>query len=217
MLSAREAFISLENDRVLRKALEQRIYSDHTDIKPNDWIYYKTNANKYWKGPVKVTSKEGKRLYILSAGQLYTINTDDVLLTKSDQDMFSEIDAEELVSAPKPSTADEANSSKDISISEQSKSISQTNHNVSENVLNDHHTDLVNSDNLITSDYLGTPSECNVCKVIMSSKIMTEHVKNCHGIVGTLRQVSKQIPPHPESIYLHPSYIRKDIIKNTFT
>ena len=83
MLTAREVFTSLENDKVLRKALEQRIYSDHTSIKPNDWIYYKTNVNRYWKGPVKVTSKEGKRLYILSAGQLYTINTDDVLLTKN--------------------------------------------------------------------------------------------------------------------------------------
>ena len=82
MLSAREVFAGLEADRTLRSALNQRIYADHTNIKPQDWIYYKTNVDRIWKGPVKVTSEDGKWLYVLSAGQRITINSDDVLLHK---------------------------------------------------------------------------------------------------------------------------------------
>ena len=46
MLSAREVFAGLEADRTLRSALNQRIYADHTNIKPQDWIYYKTNVDR---------------------------------------------------------------------------------------------------------------------------------------------------------------------------
>ena len=46
----------------------------------------------------------------------------------------------------------------------------------------------------------------------MSSKIIIDHVKNCHGITGTLRQISKQIPSHPESIYLQPSLVQNNLI-----
>ena len=74
MLKARETFASLESDRVLRQAMKQRIYSKSDSVKGGDWIYYRNNSSNVWKGPVKVTTREGKRIYVLSGGKLLTIN-----------------------------------------------------------------------------------------------------------------------------------------------
>ena len=100
MLKAREVFASLESDRVLRKALQERIYSKSDQVQGGDWIYYRNNSSSIWKGPVKVTTREGKRIYVLSGGRLNTINLDDILLCKSDENMW--LPNEEYVTAPKP-------------------------------------------------------------------------------------------------------------------
>merc|ERR1712155_368423 len=101
MLKAREVFASLESDRVLREALKQRIYSKQDQVQSGDWIYYRNNSSSVWKGPVKVTTREGKRIYVLNGGRLNTINLDDILLCKSDEEMFMQ-DEEQFVTAPKP-------------------------------------------------------------------------------------------------------------------
>ena len=106
MLKAREVFTSLEADRVLRQAMKQRIYSKSDQVKGGDWIYYRNNSSSIWKGPVKVTTREGKRIYVLSGGRLLTINLDDILLCKSDDSMW--LNEEEYVTAPKPQTMTEA-------------------------------------------------------------------------------------------------------------
>lgn len=98
MLKAREVFASLESDRVLRKALQERIYSKSDEVQGGDWIYYRNNSSSIWKGPVKVTTREGKRIYVLSGGRLNTINLDDILLCKSDENMW--LPNEEYVTAP---------------------------------------------------------------------------------------------------------------------
>ena len=100
MLKARETFASLESDRILRQAMKQRIYSKSDSVKGGDWIYYRNNSSNVWKGPVKVTTREGKRIYVLSGGKLLTINLDDILLCKSDESMW--LQEEEFVTAPKP-------------------------------------------------------------------------------------------------------------------
>ena len=100
MLKAREVFTSLESDRVLRTALQQRIYSRSDKVQGGDWIYYRNNSSSIWKGPVKVTTREGKRIYVLSGGRLLTINLDDILLCKSDESMW--LQDEEYITAPKP-------------------------------------------------------------------------------------------------------------------
>ena len=101
MIKARELFCSLESDRVLRQALKQRIYTNSERVHSGDWIYYRQNNSTVWKGPVKVTTREGKRLYVLNGGRLNTINVDDVLLCKNDEEMW-QIDQEEFVTVPVP-------------------------------------------------------------------------------------------------------------------
>ena len=81
---AREAFIQCEADRVLKTALKKRVYARGENISPGDWIYFK-NKSKRWNGPVKVTTKDGKLLYVVRAGRLLTINSDHAVLAKSEE------------------------------------------------------------------------------------------------------------------------------------
>ena len=75
---AREAYIQGESDRVLKAALKQRVYKRGEDIQTGDWIYF-NNTGK-WQGPVKVTTKDGKSLYVVRGGRLLTINSDHAQL-----------------------------------------------------------------------------------------------------------------------------------------
>ena len=103
MIKARHIYASLQADQELKNALIQRIYSHPEKVKPGNWIYYKTNVDRYWKGPVKVTSNDGKRLYVLQGGKLLTVNLDDCLLIKEDIDE----EGEEYILIPKQNTIDE--------------------------------------------------------------------------------------------------------------
>ena len=77
---AREAYIQGESDRVLKAALKQRVYKRGEDIQIGDWIYF-NNTGK-WQGPVKVTTKDGKSLYVVRSGKLLTVNTDHAQLAE---------------------------------------------------------------------------------------------------------------------------------------
>ena len=101
MLKAREEFCALESDRVLRAALKQRLYTKCDNVQGGDWIYFRQNNSTVWKGPVKVTSRDGKKIFVLNGGRLNTINLDDILLCKSDDEMWLQSE-EQFVTAPKP-------------------------------------------------------------------------------------------------------------------
>ena len=99
MMSAREAFTAAESDKVLRKGLEQRIYSDHSVIKVGDWIYFKRNIDRHWQGPAKLVMKNGKNLHLSRHGQPVSVNADDVLLHKPNME---EATAEDFITLPQP-------------------------------------------------------------------------------------------------------------------
>ena len=82
MMAAREAFVAAESDKILRKGLEQRIYSDHSTIHQGDWIYFKRNCDRSWQGPAKLVLRDGKRLHLVRHGQPIVVNADDVLMNK---------------------------------------------------------------------------------------------------------------------------------------
>ena len=82
MFLAREAYVQGESDKILKMALKQRIYKRGEDIRVGDWIYYSDKGK--WKGPVKVTTKDGKSLFVVRAGRLLTINTDHAQLASFD-------------------------------------------------------------------------------------------------------------------------------------
>ena len=89
---AREAFIQCEADRVLRTALRQRVYARGEDVMPGDWIYFKSKTRR-WEGPVKVTSKDGKLLYVVRAGRLMTINSDHAELANTSDEVINSNEA----------------------------------------------------------------------------------------------------------------------------
>ena len=108
MMDAREAFTAAEADRVLRQALEQRIYANHDNLQEGDWVYFKRNMDRSWQGPAKLALKNGKSLHLVKSGQQFTINADDVLLNKPDME---ESTAEDFVTLPKPGPASTEDSS----------------------------------------------------------------------------------------------------------
>ena len=97
MMAAREAFIKSESDRVLRKALEQRTYTDPSKVGPRDWVYFRRNHERYWRGPAKVVLKDGKNIHCVFHGQPMILNRDDILLSKPDSEEFS---MDQFVSLP---------------------------------------------------------------------------------------------------------------------
>ena len=97
MMAAREAFISAESDRVLRKALEQRTYTDISKVQLRDWVYFRRNHERYWKGPAKVTLINDKSLHCVFHGQPIILNRDDILLSKPETE---EATMEQFVSLP---------------------------------------------------------------------------------------------------------------------
>ena len=90
MLHAREVYTSLEAQSAVKKALDARNYTDHTDIKVGKWVYSRTNVNRYWQGPIKVLAKDSKCLHCLKHGSAVVVNIDDVLLHKPEADFGAE-------------------------------------------------------------------------------------------------------------------------------
>ena len=58
---AREAYIQCESDKVLAEALKRRVFVGAGEVRSGMWIYYK--QSRHWKGPVKVHSVDGKKIY----------------------------------------------------------------------------------------------------------------------------------------------------------
>ena len=98
MMMARQEYVALETDRVLREALHARVYSNAAKVQKGDWIYFKRSIDRQWQGPIKVLARDEKRLHCLNHGQSVVVNLDDVLLHKPD-DEFGEI-GEEYVTVP---------------------------------------------------------------------------------------------------------------------
>ena len=63
-------------------ALKQRICKRGDDLSVKDWIYY--NDKGKWYGPVKITAKDGKSLFVVRGGRLVTVNTDHAQLATFD-------------------------------------------------------------------------------------------------------------------------------------
>ena len=83
MMAAREGFIKAESSFSLKKALKSKIHPRGNDITEGDLIYYKKVEGKtktpLWKGPSKVTSVNGKKLFIDSGSRVSTVNRDDAV------------------------------------------------------------------------------------------------------------------------------------------
>ena len=89
MMAAREAFVTSESDRILRKALQQRTYTDPSKVKLRDWVYWRRNHERYWRGPAKVTNIDQKNIHCIFHGQPMILNRDDVLLSKPEEEEFT--------------------------------------------------------------------------------------------------------------------------------
>ena len=81
MMSARENFIQLQSADSLKTALKSKVHARGHDIQEGDLIYYKKSngfgKNVVWRGPSRVTSVNGKKLFIDSGARLSTVNRDD--------------------------------------------------------------------------------------------------------------------------------------------
>ena len=223
MLKAREEFVAVESDRVLRQALKQRIYSKSDNVQSGDWIYYRNNSSSVWKGPVKVTTREGKRIYVLNGGRLNTINLDDILLCKSDDDMWMNND--DFVTAPKPAeikandiqlmTNNEVNVPKADNTDKGLEyfTFSTAPQSVPESVPQaavDDHEEVVEIENESEVPAVNPPEPsvttnkpksyrvtCNTCSKSLQSTSVYAHAKRMHGLRGTVETLSTPVAATP--------------------
>ena len=232
MLSAREVYTSLENQGAIRKALKARVYTDHTDIKVGEWIYYKTNVSRYWQGPVKVLQKQGKRLYSLKHGSPVVINTDDVLLHKPGCEL-GQGQPLTTVALREPVTSDNhTQPESEVSVPIQSRNESpdipvnteQTHQDIpdiqevqqweEENRENHQQTPRPVSQGPATSTnrsaLIGHPMLCKHCSMEVSSKLIQDHAKNAHNITGkSSRSLATLQDIQPDSLYANADKLQQ--------
>ena len=198
MYKAREAFVQCESDHAIREALKQRLYTRIEDIKLQDWIYFKENKN--WFGPVRVVGIEGKRIHAMRAGRMLTINRDNIVISKSKEEL--EELGEDFVSIPlhlrktdeeegifHESSKEESKEEKieDIEIIESFEEIPQNDvqEEVGEN--DDGRADEENEDENVMQ------SECVNCHEVFPTDQIVDHNRVAHNVSGSVRKLSKVI------------------------
>ena len=115
---AREAFIQAESSSTLKKALKSRIYPRGEDIQNGDWIYYKKEnghgEKRIWRGPSKVTSTNGKKLFVDQGSRLGTVNRDNAVKVGEEFWKMDQVQENEEVDNDDQESEDERDSSEDI-------------------------------------------------------------------------------------------------------
>ena len=92
---AREEFVRSESSASLQRALKSKIFPRGDGIVEGDWIYFKKSDGKnrkMWRGPSKVVSVNGKKLFIDQGARLGTVNRDDAVLFREEFWSFSDAD-----------------------------------------------------------------------------------------------------------------------------
>ena len=81
MHAAREEFIRAESSSSLKKALRIKVHPREDGIVEGDMVYYKKKngigTDRIWRGPSKVVSTNGKKLFIDQGACLRTVCRDD--------------------------------------------------------------------------------------------------------------------------------------------
>ena len=231
MLQAREVYTSLEAQSSVKKALQARIYTDHTRIQVGEWIYYRTNVSRYWQGPIKVLTKDGKRLYCLKHGSPVVVNTDDVLLHKLDPDLGGEQlvtlqqqlnpDPDQSQSEPDQSHPDPDQPSvpprheeqlPDIEII-QERELQDRLQVPEESQETQHESSTANTASI---DFLGDFMVCNTCSQQLSSKNVIAHNEQEHNITNkTVRVLAKLQPASPDSLYANFANLKQGDVLST--
>ena len=230
MMSAREVFASLEADSTIQKALTSRIYTDPIKIQVGDWIYFKSNVNRYWNGPIKVLAKDGKRLHCLKHGSAVVVNTDDVLLHKPDED---DIDPQKFISLqaadqqPEPNMGETQQSGRDLGVPGSAPEQTDPSQVQSPDIVeiqqreNDDRNgsdvievpanpsvpveNLVSSQNKSSTarlEAIGNPVTCTMCEEEISSKDAARHLNQDHNISRpNIRTLTRMTDSAPDSLY----------------
>ena len=215
MLQAREVFTSLEAQSAVKKALQARIYTDHTKIQVGEWIYYKTNVSRYWQGPIKVLTKDGKRLYCLKHGSPVVVNVDDVLLHKPESELggeqlaemhekLLEKESESVASSDQSQDSDVLSELPDIEIIvEREQQDREATNQVQEIPKKSSTAKPAKID-------LGNSMKCNTCHLLLSSKNVISHAEQKHGITGKrIRALAKFHTADSDSLFANSSNLQK--------
>ena len=213
MILARETFVQQQSDLTIKKALLARMYTDPTDVKVSEWIYFKQSRNRYWVGPVKVLAKEGKKLFVMNHGQLQCVNSDDVLLHKPGHDHHKSDKFVTLPDKHQPATAavpgePRMGPGEDNGIPDQPPVPGELRkgpgeHSVPGELRKGPGTPRQQTSTATIANIdLGQPVSCNLCEAEMSSKTIVQHCRSEHNVLrGNIRQLSTVIKPRPDSVY----------------
>ena len=206
MMRARELYAAVEADQAIQKALKARLFTDHTNINVNDWIYYRTNIDRYWKGPLKVVMKDGKRLYCIKHGNPVTINVDDVLLVKQGDEEVQMLEKFTMLGADQGQT--EPFQSPDKTTIPVPDQIPTAEENIQSDQTPDH-VPVISAKTSTAQLDIGVPMVCKICEEEFSSKLIAQHGQEEHNTGNrSVRSFSSLTDPQPDSLYANIDKIK---------
>ena len=206
MMRAREVYAAVEADQAIQKALKARLFTDHTNINVNDWIYYRTNIDRYWKGPLKVVMKDGKRLYCIKHGNPVTINVDDVLMVKQGDEEAQMLEKFTMLRADQVQT--EPIQSPDKTTIPVTDHIPTAEENIQPDQTPDH-VPVISAKTSTAQLDIGVPVICKICEEEFSSKVIAQHGREEHNTGNkSVRSFSSLTDPKPDSLYANIDRIK---------
>jgi len=73
--AARKAFIMLENDNCMKRAMKERVFQGRDkEYKTGDQVYFKREKSKIWDGPARIVGQLDNVVIIKHGGLLYRMN-----------------------------------------------------------------------------------------------------------------------------------------------
>ena len=87
---AKQAYLEVSTDKVLREVIKHKLYHGAGDqVQRGDWVWFRQGQRKN-AGPGRVSTIDGRNLYVVMTGRQHIVNRGDVILCKTHEAMLAQ-------------------------------------------------------------------------------------------------------------------------------